>query len=212
VTERAEQRLAVGVRHRWIVQPQNLEQRCLDRGDRPLPLTAIRKREASEGARRVVARDDLIPRAAAAPAIVPLVVTERLSGRHRGPPRHGVDRLWIQLDDLTRHAFPVTGHAECHSELAIDRVEGEARLVEREPRQSFRRLPILALQRRFHSDDGVDHDRVGPSRVLCQSSGPVPAYEVANAGRLGCPQVEDSLPGSVPERLVRDLHVHMVFI
>ena len=44
----------------------------------------------------------------AAPAIVSLVVTDRLSRRHRGPPRHGVDRLWIQFDDLTRYGDAVS--------------------------------------------------------------------------------------------------------
>ena len=73
VIEGASQRLPLLVAHRRIVQPQDLKQRRLHRSDRPFAIAAVEERESSEGSRRVVARDDLVPQAV--PAIVSFVIS-----------------------------------------------------------------------------------------------------------------------------------------
>ncbi|HEY9226518.1 MAG TPA: hypothetical protein VIP11_07735 [Gemmatimonadaceae bacterium] len=73
--ERGNQRAALGVAHRWIVEPENLKERRACRGNRPFALRVVREGQLRDLARRVIAREHLI--AASSPPVRAGVVADR---------------------------------------------------------------------------------------------------------------------------------------
>ena len=115
--EGTNERAAIGVADRRLIEKLDAANRSLDLRESPLAPRRIGEVDASEITTRVIARDDLV--CWAHPSIVALVVAERERRRDVAPPiRHARELDRIQLDDVP------LGALTCPRDRELDRGQG----------------------------------------------------------------------------------------
>jgi hypothetical protein len=192
------------------IQPFDSIQWSARRTHRPFAFGAVGDRKGRDLTGRIVPRDHGITRAP--PAIVALSVRARPSGTHGRPPRCGIDRYGIELDEVSGRTRPATRDPEHDRWMSIFVAQAEASRIELEPGDGVCRPSLPRTEIRAAAKHGVPRRLVGAAAFGAHTTGVSQPRDIGEPRLLARAQIQHATSRRVPRPCAGHVHVYVILI